>query len=66
MDSFNVTITQLARRGEWVLRSHIIEDTMADAEARIARSAEFYRSRGYGIAYRVTHQNAEVLSGQAN
>lgn len=65
INSYSVTITQINRRGVWVLKSHAECDNLEAAQARIDNAIAFYRSRGYGVAYRVTHQHAEVLSGEA-
>jgi hypothetical protein len=62
---YSVTIVQLNRRGTWVAKSYVSCDDLESAKARIDTETAFYHSRGYGIAYRVTHRNAEVLSGES-
>ena len=66
INPFNVTITQVNRRGEWIARSHASCEDLDAAKARIETAIAFYRSRGYGITYRITHRNAEVMSGVAS
>jgi hypothetical protein len=62
-DTYRVVLTQMYKK-TWLLRSHIIEDTLADAEARINREIAFNRSHGYGTEWRVTRNDTEVMSGK--